>query len=119
MGDVKGFLKHGRETPTRRPVPVRLLDWKEVYEEFPDRHLRVNFIRLDQIDLSRAAENIRRFTDFRVIRFRAVVDALAADDRTIGRVLEPHALIADRLGRLDEGAADVVIADDAEFIRDA
>ena len=45
MGDVKGFLKHGRETPTRRPVPVRLLDWKEVYEEFPEDHLQVQASR--------------------------------------------------------------------------
>ncbi len=35
MGDVNGFLKHGRELPARRPVPVRLRDWKEVYEPFP------------------------------------------------------------------------------------
>lgn len=35
MGDTTGFLKWQRETPTRRPVPVRLLDWKEVYEPFP------------------------------------------------------------------------------------
>jgi glutamate synthase (NADPH/NADH) small chain len=34
MGDVQGFLKHGRELPVRRPVPVRLKDWKEVYEPF-------------------------------------------------------------------------------------
>ena len=40
MGDIKGFLKHPRRTPTRRSVPVRLLDWKEVYEEFPSRDLR-------------------------------------------------------------------------------
>ena len=33
MGDVKGFLKHDRELPSRRPVPVRLLDWREVYDE--------------------------------------------------------------------------------------
>ncbi len=45
MGDVKGFLKHGRETPTRRPVPVRLLDWKEVYEPFPDVHLQTQASR--------------------------------------------------------------------------
>ncbi len=45
MGDVKGFLKHGRETPTRRPVPVRLLDWKEVYEAFPEDHLQVQASR--------------------------------------------------------------------------
>ena len=45
MGDVKGFLKHGRELPARRPVPVRLLDWKEVYEDFPDGHLRTQASR--------------------------------------------------------------------------
>ena len=40
MGDVRGFLKHPRLTPTPRSVPVRLLDWKEVYQEFPSRDLR-------------------------------------------------------------------------------
>ena len=40
MGDTTGFLKHPREVPTRRPVPVRLRDWKEVYEPFGDGHLR-------------------------------------------------------------------------------
>ncbi|WP_116997944.1 glutamate synthase subunit beta [Desertimonas flava] len=35
MGEATGFLKWARETPTRRPVPVRLRDWKEVYEDFP------------------------------------------------------------------------------------
>ena len=35
MGDIQGFLKHDRKLPTRRPIPVRILDWKEVYEEFP------------------------------------------------------------------------------------
>jgi glutamate synthase (NADPH/NADH) small chain len=35
MGDVRGFLLHPRELPERRPVPVRLRDWREVYEEFP------------------------------------------------------------------------------------
>jgi glutamate synthase (NADPH/NADH) small chain len=34
MGETTGFLKWGRETPKRRPVPVRLRDWKEVYEPF-------------------------------------------------------------------------------------
>jgi glutamate synthase (NADPH/NADH) small chain len=33
VADPKGFLKvTERETPARRPVPIRLLDWKEVYE---------------------------------------------------------------------------------------
>ena len=35
MGDDHGFLKYGRELPARRPVAVRLRDWKEVYEPFP------------------------------------------------------------------------------------
>src|SRR5688500_6494842 len=45
MGDVTGFLKHGRVTPTRRPVPVRLRDGKEVYEPFPDSALRTQASR--------------------------------------------------------------------------
>ena len=45
MGDVKGFLKHGRELPSRRAVPVRLRDWHEVYEEFPSDHLQVQASR--------------------------------------------------------------------------
>jgi glutamate synthase (NADPH/NADH) small chain len=45
MGDVKGFLKHGRELPSRRPVPVRVRDWKEVYEEFPSETLRIQASR--------------------------------------------------------------------------
>ena len=33
MADPKGFLKvTERELPPRRPVPVRIMDWKEVYE---------------------------------------------------------------------------------------
>jgi glutamate synthase (NADPH/NADH) small chain len=34
MGDIQGFMKHPRALPARRPVPVRLRDWKEVYEPF-------------------------------------------------------------------------------------
>jgi len=38
MGDPKGFLTTARETPRRRPVDVRLTDWREVYEPFaPER----------------------------------------------------------------------------------
>ena len=46
MGDPSGFLKHTlRETPTRRPVPVRLLDWKEVYEDFSEDTLETQASR--------------------------------------------------------------------------
>jgi glutamate synthase (NADPH) small chain len=34
MGDTTGFLKWQRETPTRRPVATRVLDWQEVYTPF-------------------------------------------------------------------------------------
>ena len=40
MGELGGFMKHGRETPSRRPVPVRLLDWKEVYQPFDPSKLK-------------------------------------------------------------------------------
>jgi glutamate synthase (NADPH/NADH) small chain len=41
MGETTGFLKWERETPTRRPVPVRLRDWREVYEPFPKDKLQL------------------------------------------------------------------------------
>ncbi|ATY13918.1 glutamate synthase subunit beta [Amycolatopsis sp. AA4] len=34
MADPKGFLTTTREEPKRRPVDLRLLDWREVYEDF-------------------------------------------------------------------------------------
>ncbi|NQX10472.1 glutamate synthase subunit beta [Microbacteriaceae bacterium VKM Ac-2855] len=41
MADPKGFLKvQERETPKRRPVSVRLMDWKEVYEQGDPAELR-------------------------------------------------------------------------------
>ncbi|MGD9995958.1 MAG: glutamate synthase subunit beta [Ilumatobacteraceae bacterium] len=41
MGETTGFLQWARETPTRRAVPVRLRDWREVYEDFPHDKLRL------------------------------------------------------------------------------
>jgi len=35
MADPKGFLTTSREVPKTRPVDVRILDWKEVYQSFP------------------------------------------------------------------------------------
>ena len=35
MADPKGFMTHPRELPERRPVDVRIHDWREVYEDFP------------------------------------------------------------------------------------
>src|SRR6266849_5148436 len=34
MADPKGFLTTPRVTPARRPVDVRISDWREVYTEF-------------------------------------------------------------------------------------
>ncbi|HSR83604.1 MAG TPA: glutamate synthase subunit beta [Streptosporangiaceae bacterium] len=34
MADPRGFLTTPRQTPTRRPVDVRITDWREVYTEF-------------------------------------------------------------------------------------
>ncbi|HEY5336415.1 MAG TPA: glutamate synthase, partial [Mycobacteriales bacterium] len=40
MADPRGFLKHERENPIRRPVDVRIQDWKEVYEPFATEAIR-------------------------------------------------------------------------------
>lgn len=45
MGDPYGFMKHDRATPTMRPVPVRILDWNEVYEPFDGDELKVQASR--------------------------------------------------------------------------
>src|SRR2546427_11874306 len=38
-------MEFKRETPTRRPVPVRVQDWLEVYEEFPPEKLKAQAAR--------------------------------------------------------------------------
>ena len=40
MGEASGFLKWGRTTPKRRPIPVRVADWREVYEPFDEKLLQ-------------------------------------------------------------------------------
>jgi glutamate synthase (NADPH) small chain len=40
VGDPRGFITNKRETPKRRPVDLRLLDWKEVYEPFDGAELK-------------------------------------------------------------------------------
>ena len=39
MADPKGFMSTPRETPSRRPVDVRIMDWHEVYNEFGSARL--------------------------------------------------------------------------------
>jgi glutamate synthase (NADPH/NADH) small chain len=46
VSDPSGFLKHThRQTPARRPVDLRLQDWKEVYEDFSHETLQVQASR--------------------------------------------------------------------------
>jgi glutamate synthase (NADPH/NADH) small chain len=45
VGDTTGFLKHGRELPRRRPVAVRITDWREVYEPSDDAVTRTQASR--------------------------------------------------------------------------
>jgi len=40
VADPRGFMNFARETPTRRSVELRVLDWKEMYEPFPEEKLR-------------------------------------------------------------------------------
>ena len=39
MGEPTGFIQWGRTSPKRRPIPIRVADWKEVYEPFPQSEL--------------------------------------------------------------------------------
>ena len=39
MADPKGFMKHGREVASRRPVDERVQDWQEVYPDGAGRSL--------------------------------------------------------------------------------
>ena len=45
MGEATGFMKYDKELPRRRPVPVRLRDWREVYEPFPAEHVQTQAAR--------------------------------------------------------------------------
>jgi len=40
MGKPTGFKEFHREMPKRRPVELRILDWAEIYTEFPEEQLR-------------------------------------------------------------------------------
>ncbi|HYR85789.1 MAG TPA: glutamate synthase subunit beta [Terriglobia bacterium] len=45
MADPKGFMKYAREGPKRRPVELRVLDWKEFYEPISDEKLQTQGAR--------------------------------------------------------------------------
>jgi glutamate synthase (NADPH) small chain len=39
MADPRGFMSTPRRTPARRPVDIRIQDWREVYADFPGQEL--------------------------------------------------------------------------------
>src|SRR5437588_2276860 len=45
MADPKGFMKYPREGPKRRPVELRVLDWKEFYEPMAEDALKAQGAR--------------------------------------------------------------------------
>jgi glutamate synthase (NADPH/NADH) small chain len=45
MGKVTGFLEYERQGPAYRPVPVRLRDWREVYEAQTDQDVAIQAAR--------------------------------------------------------------------------
>jgi len=45
VGKVTGFKEFARETPTRRPVTERINDYFEVYQPFPEDHVRTQAAR--------------------------------------------------------------------------
>jgi len=45
MADPKGFMKYAREGPKRRPVELRVHDWKEFYEPMPEDKLQAQGAR--------------------------------------------------------------------------
>ncbi|MEZ5371733.1 MAG: glutamate synthase subunit beta [Microthrixaceae bacterium] len=45
MGNPRGFLELDRHLPERRAVPVRLKDWREVYEDFAPEELEAQASR--------------------------------------------------------------------------
>ncbi len=45
MGEATGFMKYEREQPLRRPVELRIRDWREVYEPFPAENLQTQAAR--------------------------------------------------------------------------
>ena len=45
MGDPKDFMKYAREGPKRKPVELRVLDWKEMYEPISEDKLKIQGAR--------------------------------------------------------------------------
>jgi glutamate synthase (NADPH/NADH) small chain len=46
VADPRGFLKYTREGPKRRPVELRVKDYKELYDPFEDENTKNSMIPL-------------------------------------------------------------------------
>src|SRR5215471_3971716 len=45
MGKVTGFLEYTRELPQRRDPLIRIRDWREIYQPFPEENVRTQAAR--------------------------------------------------------------------------
>jgi len=97
MADPSGFLKYThQELPKRRPVPLRLKDWNEVYEEFDNEILQhrrlVAWIAVSRSPQTgvRWANLIPEWNDLvRRGRFRDAIRALARHQQHFPRLHRP------------------------------
>ena len=61
MGKPTGFLESERNLPRRRPVSVRLRDWREVYEPFSESEAREQAARCMDLSLIHISEPTRPY----------------------------------------------------------
>jgi glutamate synthase (NADPH/NADH) small chain len=87
MADPKGFLRHGRQLPPRRPVPVRISDWREVHPSAEDGLVREQATRCMDCGVPFCHEGCplgNRIPDWnelvRTGAWRPAIDALHATD---------------------------------------
>ncbi|MBI4219843.1 MAG: glutamate synthase, partial [Chloroflexi bacterium] len=45
MGKPTGFIEFPRKGPQRRPVKERLLDWRDVYQPWPEKDAKAQAAR--------------------------------------------------------------------------
>ncbi len=105
MADPKGFLKvRERELPARRPVSLRLMDWKEVYEQQESGELELHPLGSgDREILHDLLEQHVRETDSAVAE-RMLADFDTAVERFVKVLPRDYAaVLATRQTAVDEG----------------
>ena len=63
-------MEYGRELPKRRPIPVHVLDWQEVYEDFPPEKVRKQGTRCMDCGIPFSTRAVRSGTSSRMERPR-------------------------------------------------